>query len=145
MTTTDLAHCASLLCSVAAARAFSYLSDPARLGEWALGCWGAADVGSGVVRGTSLFDGSATFARPVPNGDNLIVDFEVGNDPGGLVRRISTRVVPGDQLGVSDTKSLVLLTAWRIDSMDNDRWQQLVAAHQAEVLLLRHRLETVVP
>jgi hypothetical protein len=29
--------------------------------------------------------------------------------------------------------------------MDNDRWQQLVAAHQVEALLLRHRLETVMP
>ena len=69
----------------------------------------------------------------------------MGNDPGGLVRRISTRVVPGDQLGVSETKSLVVLTAWRLDSMDDDRWQRLVAAHEAEILLLRHRLETVVP
>ena len=130
---------------MAAARAFSYLSDPVRLGEWALGCWGAADVGSGVVRGTSLFDGSATFARPVPDEGHLIVDFEVGDDPGRLVRRITTRVVPGEQLGKSDTTSLVVLTAWRIGSLDDDRWQQLVAAHQAEVLLLRHRIETVVP
>ena len=110
----------------------------------ALGCWGAADVGSGVVRGTSLLDGSVTFARPVPDEGHLIVDFEVGDNPDG-VRRITTRVVPGDQLGESETTSLVVLTAWRIGSMDDGRWQQLVAAHQAEVLLLRHRLETVVP
>jgi hypothetical protein len=98
-----------------------------------------------VVRGTSLFDGSATFARPVPNERQLIVDFEVGDDPGRLVRRITARIVPGIQLGESDAASLVVLTAWRIRSMDDDRWQQLVAAHEAEILLLRHRIEAIAP
>jgi hypothetical protein len=27
--------------------------------------------------------------------------------------------------------------------MDDDRWKRLVVAHEAEVMLLRHRIETV--
>lgn len=145
MTTTDLAHCVSSLCSATADDAFAYLSDPSRLGEWALGCWGAVAHSAGVVRGTSLFDGGETFARADVDPTRRIVDFEVGDDPARLVRRISARVVPGDELGEPPTASLVLLTAWRTRSMEDGRWHRLVVSHEAEVLLLRHRIETWTP
>ena len=145
MTTTDHAHCISSLCSATADNAFAYLSDPSRLGEWALGCWGAVAHSDGVVRGTSLFDGGETYARADADPTRRLVDFEVGDDPARLVRRISARVVPGHDLGEPPTASLVLLTAWRTRSMEDDRWYRLVVAHQAEVLLLRHRIETWTP
>jgi hypothetical protein len=143
--TTDLAHCASCLCSVPADRAFAYLSAPAHLGEWALGCWEAAEEADGVVRGTSLFDGAQTFARAVAHPELGIVDFEVGDSPGELVRRITARVVPGNDLGEGHSVSLLLLTAWRGGSMDDRRWHRLVVAHETEVLLLRHRIEAFEP
>jgi hypothetical protein len=98
-----------------------------------------------VVRGTSLFDGAETFARPLPHEGHLTVDFEVGDDPTRLVRRITARVVPGEEIGEHAAKSLLLLTAWRVRSMDDDRWKRLVVAHEAEILLLRQRIEACAP
>ena len=145
MTTTALAHCASSRCSAAPDRAFAYLSDLRRLGEWALGCWGAVDDGtdSGTVRGTSLFDDGVCFARVDPDPERLVADFDVGSDPTRLTRRISARVVPGRDIDSDDRSCLVILTAWRTDSMDDDRWHRLVVAHEAEIMLLRHRIEVV--
>lgn len=142
MTTRGLAHSVSSLCTVAADRAFAYVSSPDRLGEWALGCWGAVPSGAGIVRGTSLFDGTESFARPLADGERLVVDFQVGDRPDRLARRISVRVVPGEEIGEAATTSLVVLTAWRIRSMDDERWRRLVVAHEAEILLLRHRIES---
>lgn len=142
MTTTDLVHSVSALCSAAAEHAFAFVADPARLGEWALGCWGAVEASDGIVKGASLFDGQSTFVRTVPDPGRLTVDFEVGADRTALVRRISARVVPGRELDLPDSTSLVVLTAWRVASMDEDRWRRLVVAHEAEILMLRHRIES---
>jgi hypothetical protein len=137
----SLAHCVSALCDAPAADAFAYLADAERIGEWALGCWDARPADADVVRGTSLFDGAATFVRVKPAAESLTVDFEVGDEPDHLVRRIAARVVGGDDLGGDARRSLVILLAWRTDSMDDGRWERLVAAHDAEVLLLRERIE----
>jgi hypothetical protein len=142
---TTLVHCASSRCSAAPDRAFAYLSDPGRLGEWALGCWDAVDDGTetGTVKGISLFDDSVSFARVDPDPERLVADFEVGSDPTRLTRRISARIVPGSEIDADDRSCLVILTAWRADSMDDDRWHRLVVAHEAEIVLLRHRIEVL--
>jgi hypothetical protein len=93
------------------------------------------------VRGTSLFDGAETLVRMSPLPEHRIVDFEVGEDPARLVRRISARVVPGEDAGGGPSSSLVMLSAWRTESMDDERWRRLVVAHEAEILLLRHGIE----
>ncbi len=141
MTTIDRAHCVSSLCSATAGTVFDYLADPHLLGEWSLGCWDGHVEGSGLIRGVSLFDGAATYARVIPAREHGLIDFEVGDDPARLVRRISARAVPGGDVGEEPTMSLVLLTAWRQRSMDDDRWRRLTVAHAAEILLLRHRIE----
>ena len=141
MESTDLAHCVSSLCSATPDHAFAYLSDPGRVGEWALGCWGAEVDGDGTARGTSLFDGGETVVEVIPLPEQRIVDYAVGDDPRSLVRRISASVVPGDEAGGPAGSSLVVLTAWRKKSMDDARWRQLVVAHETEILLLRHRIE----
>lgn len=142
MNITDHAHCVSALCTARAEDAFAYVADPRRLGEWALGCWDASERPDGVVEGRSLFDGGTTYARADPDRVRMIVDFEVGDDPVALVRRISVRVVGGAEIGGPGETSLVVLTGWRIASMDDERWRRLAVAHEAEVLLLRHRIET---
>jgi hypothetical protein len=140
METSELVHSVSTLCSAPPDHVLAYLSDPARLGEWSLGCWDTQAV-DGTARGTSLFDGAEAFVRVIPLPAQRIVDYEVGGDPERLVRRISARVVPGDEAGGAPGTSLVVLTAWRERSMDDARWHRLVVAHEAEILILRHRLE----
>ena len=133
----------SSLCSAKPDHAFAYLSDPHRLGEWAFGCWEAVEVEGGTVRGTSLFDGAETVVR-VRRAGHRIVDYEVGAPRARSCGRISARVVPGDEVGEPGT-SLVVLTAWRERSMDDDRWHRLAVAHEAEILLLRHGIEGCAP
>ena len=130
-----------MLCAATAEAAFAYVADPGRLGEWALGCWEAVERSDGVVEGTSLFDGGRTYARADPDRDRMLVDFDVGDDPSALVRRITVRVIDAATIGRDAAASLVILTGWRIASMDDERWRRLAVAHEAEVLLLRHRIE----
>lgn len=140
MASTDLVHSVSALCQADSGHAFAFIADPTRLGEWALGCWGPAEVSGGIVQGVSLFDGQPAFVRADPDPERLTVDFEVGADDATLVRRISVRVVPGHELDLPESKSLVVLTAWRLPSMDDERWRRLIVAHEAEILILRHRI-----
>ena len=72
---------------------------------------------------------------------SLTVDYEVGVDPDHLVRRIAARVVGGDDLGGDARRSLVILLAWRTESMDDDRWNRLTTSHNTEILMLRERIE----
>lgn len=137
----SLSHCATALCNAEAAAAFDFLSDVSRLGSWALGCWEAKAVGDGVVCGVSLFDGSQTYVRADADPGRLSVDFAVGDDPARLVHRISARVLPGPPLGYGEGSSLVSLVAWRSAAMPDERWQRVLASHDAEILLLQARLE----
>jgi hypothetical protein len=139
----SLSHCATAACEAAPADAFAVLADEAALGTWALGCWQAAPVADGdrLLRGTSLFDGSATYVRAEADENRLTVDFEVGSDPQSLSRRISARVVPGADLGRGEDRCLVTLLAWRPADMADERWERLTATHEVEVLLLQARIE----
>lgn len=134
-------HSVAARCAVPARVAFSVLEDGQRLGEWALGCWGATEVEERLVRGCSLLDGVETYVRLVPHEQTLSVDYEVGSSPDRLVRRITARAVPGTQVELDTEQSLVVLTAWRPATMDDARWHQLVAAHTAEIFVLRRCVE----
>jgi hypothetical protein len=139
----SLSHCATAACDAAPADAFAVLADGAALGSWALGSWEAAPVagGDGLLCGTSLFDGTASYVRADADATRLTVDFQVGSDPASLSRRISARVVPGADLGRGDGRCLVTLLAWRPADMTDERWEQLTASHDVEVLLLQARIE----
>ena len=137
----SLSHCATAVCDSEPTAAFDFLADSSRLGSWALGCWDAKPFAEGVVGGTSLFDGSQTYARLDADAVRLAVDFAVGSDPHQLVHRISARVVPAAALGYPEGSSIVTLLAWRGADMPDDRWDRLVVSHEAEILLLQARLE----
>jgi hypothetical protein len=136
-----LSHHVSVVCSANADEAFAYLADPAKLGEWTLGSWGATLRDGGVVEGTSLFDGTSSLVAVMPHPAQMTVDFHVGSDPSRLAFRIAARVVPGESLGRPESSSLVSLDAWRPEGMDDGRWTQLCRSHEAEILILRHRIE----
>jgi hypothetical protein len=128
-------HSASAACRVPAAQALAFLADGLQLGTWALGCWETESVGDGVVRGHSLFDGSASWVRPVADADRMTVVYHVGGAHYALHPRISA-VVEDDPAGCR-----ISLHAWRTAGMDDARWLRLVRCHELEVLLIQARLE----
>lgn len=137
----ELSHCATTVCEVAADDAYAFLADPKRLGVWALGCWGAQSIAEDTVRGTSLFDGDVAVVRVAGSAPSLTVDYFVGGDEGTMVPRISARVVPGPVVGRPARECLVTVLAWRAVGMSDERWARVVASHEAEVLILKARIE----
>jgi hypothetical protein len=138
---TELAHACTALVEVDAATAFAFLADPHALGGWAFGCWGASVDAAGRFHGPSLFSGDATWGRIDADPARLVVDYLVGSRPEDLSPRISARVVPGPVTGRPDGVCLITLSAWRGAGMDDARWRQLIAAHDAEILLIKGQLE----
>ena len=132
-----LSHAATAECAVAAPAAFALLCDGAQIGRWALGAWATEPRGDGLYVGRSLFDGSETWIRPVPDRARLLIDYHVGSGPATLVPRIMARVMPGPQVGRGGGVCLVTLLAWRDGGMSAERRQRLVACHAPASLLLQ--------
>jgi hypothetical protein len=137
----DLAHACTALVEVEAGIAFSFLADPKALGGWALGCWDASVDEAGRFRGLSLFSGEQTWGRIDADPARLLIDYLVGSRPDDLLPRISARVVPGPVVGRPENVCLITLAAWRAAGMDDARWRQLIAAHEAEIFLIKGQLE----
>jgi hypothetical protein len=157
----DFAHCVTALVNVPAAKAFEFLADPLALGTWSLGCMRTQAVKSGAVGGTAAGVGgavSATAAAPGPysgtslyddspasfdvraHPELLLIDYLVG-DAGNLKPRNSVRIIAADTCDLSNAQCYVSLMAWRPALMADDRWGQLCAAHDAEIWIVKARLE----
>ena len=135
-----LCHCVSARVDVAAESAFRYLSDPHKLGRWALGCFNTKPTDrKGVFRGTSLFDGSTAWFHIETDEERSIIDYHVGG-PEQRAARISTRIVPGPVWGGTAEQCIVSMTAWRLEEMSEERWQRLCATHDTEILLIQSQL-----
>lgn len=140
--TPDLCHCVATRLAVPAGFAFAFLADPLRLGRWSLGCMETeATATPGVYTGVSLFDGSRGCFAVDADPERGLIDYRVG-PADRLVRRISARVVAGADAGLTDAACLAILTAWRVQGMEDSRWQRLSAAHEAEIWLIKEQVET---
>lgn len=126
-----------------AAFAFDYLADVSKVGDWALGAFAAKPVGGGAYRGSSIYDGSSVAFSVDADTRRLLIDYLVGDDPKRLTMRISTRVIPGEILGRGKGACLVSMAAWRPKDFDVLRWDRLRAFHDAEIHIVRNRIETV--
>jgi hypothetical protein len=136
-----LAHAATVLVAVPAEIAFAYLADGLKQSDWALGSWNREDVGDGLFRGLSLFDGGETYVRLEPDPARLLVDYWVGPAPDRLLRVNSARVVPGPAVGHPEATCLVTLTKWRTPAQPDDDWERACATFDTEVHMIRGRLE----
>jgi hypothetical protein len=138
---TDLAHATTLRVEVEAQVAFQFLADPLRLGRWSLGCFDTkAAASAGLYTGASLYDGAPAWFRIDADQARYIIDYQVG-DAVSQVPRISARVVPGPVCGLGSTCCYVTLMAWRTAGMDDDRWNRLRSAHEAEIWLIKAQIE----
>jgi hypothetical protein len=162
----DFAHCVTALVNVPAAKAFAFLADPLSLGTWSLGCMrtqavkapaagvaaGASAAGisaavaggvsarGGPFIGTSLYDDLPASFDVRAHPELLLIDYLVG-DAGNLKPRNSVRVAAADTCDLPDGQCYVSLMAWRPSRMSDDRWAQLCAAHDAEIWIIKARIE----
>jgi len=137
-----LCHTVSVEVNRPAEKVFGYLSDPRKLGHWALGCFNTKSADKeGHYKGTSLFDGSETWFRIEADVQRLVIDYHVG-DSDRQVPRISTRVIPGPAYGNDSEHCIVSMVAWRMKDMSDSRWQRLCTSHDAEILIIQSQLES---
>jgi hypothetical protein len=138
---TDVGHCATVLIDVPAQRAFGFLADPIALGTWSLGCMRVEPTAqTGVYTGFSLYDDGQVWFDIHANRELLLIDYRVG-EPAKLKPRIMARVVPAECCDLRDAQCYVSLIAWRPAQMTQDRWNRLCTAHEAEIWLIKARLE----
>ena len=132
----------SLEIAVPAEDAFRFLSEPEKVGRWALGCFNTrrCEGHSELFKGTSLFDGSESWVRAETDPGRFLIDYHVGTAE-EQTPRISARVFPGALLRRTPGSCVVSLTAWRTGDMSDDRWRRLCATHDAEIFLIREQLE----
>ena len=136
-----LCYTVSCEITVPAMQAFQYLSDPDKIGRWALGCFNTRPTEhERLYKGTSLFDECETWVRVETDTQRLIIDYHIG-DPENQVPRISTRVVSGETYGNDAGHCIVSMTAWRPADMPDARWHRLCVTHDTEILLIQSQIE----
>jgi hypothetical protein len=141
MSDSELCHTVTAEVAAPARVAFDYLADGAKVGDWALGALAAKRVGTGDLY-ESKEHGIAF--RVDADANRLVIDYRVGSSANDLVMRIATRVIPGEAMGRGAGTCLVSMAAWRPKSFDDRRWSRLKAFHDAEIHLIREKIEALV-
>jgi hypothetical protein len=139
--TDALSHITSIHIAAPAAVAFAFVSDPVKLDRWSFGTWKTTLHDGGLVEGRAIFDDAVTWVRIDADTARLLVDYHLGASAAALTPRIAARVVPGERLALAPDSCVLTLTAWRAQSMSDERWRRLTAAHEFEVVLLKSLIE----
>ncbi len=136
-----LSHITTRHVQASADFAFRFLSDPIALGRWSLGCFDTAPADDdGLFTGHSLIDGHQGWFRIDADSERRVIDYLVGT-PDRLTRRISARIISGEVLGFDEASCLISLCAWRTSEMNDQRWRDLCALHEAEIVLIQGQIE----
>jgi hypothetical protein len=142
MSRSDIGHSVSARFEIPAENAYAFLVDPVALSRWSLGCMDLEDVGEGVFRGRSLFDGAYGWLSIDGDPKRLLIDYHVGTAT-ERHPRICARVTPGPVCGLPTTCCIVTLSAWRSATMTDERWHRLCATHEAEIWLIKAQAEAL--
>jgi hypothetical protein len=134
-------HAASAEVAVSAERAFAYLADGLRQGEWTLGSWNREQIGEQLYKGTSLFTGAETFVHISADAEHLLVDYEVGATPNALFRVNSARAIPGPAVGRPEGTCVIALMKWRLPTEDDEQWRRGCVTFETEIHMIKGRLE----
>jgi hypothetical protein len=139
--TDELCHTASVEVEVPAAVAFEYMADGIRQGEWTLGSWNRVALSDNLFKGTSLYDGSETYVRIVPNRDLLIVDYHIGKSAENLRPINSARIIDGPSIGRDEGACIVTLMRWRPGGESDAEAARRSVGFNAEMFMIKGRLE----
>lgn len=137
----EAAQIASVEVAVEAGRAFDYLADGLKQGEWALGSWNRTRREDGLFSGRSLFDGRELLIKLVPIREQLLVEYHVGRSPDALLPLVWARVVPGEVVGIGADRCLITLVIWRTTAESDATWALLGHTFPTEVQMIKGRLE----
>jgi hypothetical protein len=135
-------HITSIVVNCPASGVFARMGDADNLHRWSFGTWKTELRSDGLVHGTSLFDGAGILVRIDRDESRLSIDYHLGPEPEKLVPRIQLRMVPGSHVGLGDDQSVLTFIAWRSESMDDERWRRLTAAHEMEAVLVKSLIES---
>jgi hypothetical protein len=135
------ARLASVEIAVPAERAFAYLADGMKQGEWALGSWERRRIGEGLFAGTSLFDGAELLIRLDAVPALMLVEYHVGRTPDALAPLVWGRVVPGPVVGLGAGRCVLTLVVWRSAGDSPEAWELLGHSFPTEVQMIKGRLE----
>jgi len=120
---------------------FAFMAAPENMSLWSFGTWRVRIDESGLVRGTSIKDGSVIHVRVAPHAGRLLIDYHIGPSPDALVPRVFARVIPEAVFGDRDGAGLAM-TVFRAAGMDDARWTGLKTAHALELDIVKSALET---
>jgi hypothetical protein len=137
------AICASSEVKVPAATAFEFMADGLKQDHWALGSMGREDLGGGLFRGKSSFDGTDLYVRLDSDRDRLLVDYSVGDTADELLPHVEARIRPGSWIGLADGDEacVVTLTIWRWPGAEQDEWEFHEHLWRTEIRLIKGAIE----
>jgi hypothetical protein len=137
------AICASSEVKVPAATAFEFMADGMKQDHWALGSMGREDLGGGLFRGKSSFDGADLYVRLDSDRDRLLVDYAVGDSADDLLPHVEARIRPGSWIGLADGDDacVVTLTIWRWPGAEQDDWEFHEHLWRTEIRLIKGAIE----
>ena len=119
----------------------AFLEAPENLASWAAGLGKATVHPDGLVEGTFPETRRPIWARIDADPARSTICFHVGPDRDALVPRIMVRVVPGEVLDGDARTCVVSLVAWRLETMDDARWEGLKSGHEREILVVKRLIE----
>ena len=119
----------------------AFLRAPENLASWAAGLGEATVHPDGLVEGAFPETKRPIWARIDADPGRFTICFHVGPDRDALVPRIMIRVVPGDDLDGDPRTCVVSLLAWRLETMDDARWEGLKSGHEREILVVKRLIE----
>lgn len=135
-------HIASVVIDAPLEQVAAFVASPQNLDQWTFGTWEIEDVGDGITKGKSLFDGGEVYVKIECDPKFHMVHYLLSaTKQGPFTPRISARVLPGPTMGLGADQSVFSLMAWRHADMDDFRWHKLTSCHETEVLLVKARIE----
>ena len=134
-------HTSTIAIRCSAGKAFDYLADGVKMGDWTLGSQQRQALGNGLFSGVSIFDGRTLYVRLHPDRERLMIYCDVGGDPEQLQPRNLLRIVPGPVVGDGADICLVTLMSWRSVGASDPDWIKLCSSHETEMFIIKDRLE----
>ena len=134
-------HITSAQVSCGADEAFAYLASLERMAEWNLNMSEIEVVDDALAKGVVTQTGTTVWVQVQADATTRTIHFFVGGSRDQLVPRIMVRVLSGECLGTMAEQCVISMIAWRLETMGDERWCRLMAAHEYEILQIKTLLE----